>query len=75
MLLFQLLKCEDFLIFHVLFDAFIHVIEIAIWPSATSKSQELQFFDKGKMCHNIPLQMKHCGVTEMPRPTNHILQM
>lgn len=30
-----------------------NVIEIAIWPSAISKSRELQFFDEGKMCDNI----------------------
>ncbi len=32
-----------------------NIIEITIRPTAISKSQELQcFFDKGKMCHNIP---------------------
>ena len=30
-----------------------NVIEIAIWPSAISKSQELQFFDEGQMFDNI----------------------
>lgn len=33
---------------------------------------KLQFSDKIKMCHKIPLYMKQCGVTEMPQPTNHI---
>lgn len=30
-----------------------------------SKVQELQFLEKGKKCHNIPLKMKHCGATEL----------
>ena len=40
-----------------------------IWPSGTSKSRELQ----GRMCHNIPLQIKLCGAAEMRWPTNHSL--
>lgn len=38
-------------------------------------NEELQFYDKGKMCHNIPEQTKHWGTTEVPRPLYHILQM
>lgn len=29
-----------------------------------SKSLELQSFDQDKMCHNMPLWVKHCGATE-----------
>lgn len=43
-----------------------NIIEISIWPRTISESQELQFFDKGKRCLNIPLQW------EMTRPINHI---
>lgn len=44
-----------------------HIIKVAV-----SKSQELLFFDKGEICHNMAVQMKHLGAREMPRPTYHI---
>ena len=36
-------------------------------------SRSCIFFDKGKLCHNIALQMKHCDYKEVPRTTNHFL--
>lgn len=47
---------------------------ILIWPSAMSKSQELQFLDKGKMCDGSII-MECCRAAEMSWLTILVLQM